>query len=107
MGFFSNNEKEVLIAKKNYVNAVIKFVKNNIGTERTDRIEFENEIPRSNKSGYTIVGMKNTDNGVLFFERQPDGFSIDYVFVKDETLTLRELISIGNALELWSLTQGI
>lgn len=108
MGFFSKNEQEVLNAKKNYINAIIKFVSDNIGTDRNDVIEFRNEILRTgNKSGCSIVGAKNTENGVIFLERKPDGVTIVYHFVNNENLTLREVIEIGNALELWILCKGI
>ena len=108
MGYFNKNEQEVLNAKKNYISAIITFVNNNIGTDRKDVIEFRNEILRvGEKNGYTIVGVKNTENGVLFLERRPDGVSIEYNFVKNENLTLREVMEIGKALELWYLIKDI
>ena len=108
MGYFSKNEQEVLNAKKNYISAIITFVSNNIGTGRTDVIEFKNEILREGeKSGSSIVGAKNTENGVLFLERKPDGVTIVYHFVKNENLTLREVMEIGKALELWHLIKDI
>lgn len=108
MGYFSKNEQEVLNAKKNYISAIITFVNNNIGTDRKDVIEFKNEILRvGEKRGYSIVGVSNTKNGVLFLERRPDEVSIDYHFVKNENLTLSEVMQIGKALELWYLMKDI
>ena len=108
MGYFSKNEQEVLNAKKNYISAIITFVNNNIGTDRKDVIEFKNEILRvGDKSGCSIVGAKNTENGVIFLERKPDGVTIVYHFVKNENLTLHEVMEIGKALELWYLIKDI
>lgn len=108
MGFFSKNEQEVLNAKQNYISAIITFVNNNIGTGKKDIIEFKNEILRvGERSGYSIVGAKNTENGVIFLERRPDGVTIEYHFVKNANLTLSETMQIGKALELWYLMKDI